>query len=98
MRPACPTGQPARGGALAVERGDGGSLAGLLRLGAGSGGGFDFALCLFAAGGGQYGARLFQVALESGILAANIAQLTRAAAQFELRDDVPGQDAEGLLL
>ena len=48
--------------------------------------------------GGQVGAGFLQFTLQAGALTADVAQFARAAAQFELRHDVPGQDAQGLLL
>jgi hypothetical protein len=61
-----------------------GLLAALLGFGAGGDSGFGWALPQFAPGGGQFDARLLQVALVTHILAADVDQFTRAAAQFEL--------------
>src|ERR1035441_5685347 len=75
-----------------------GLLAPLGSFGAGNGCRFGDALRQLAAGGGHLRARLFHVVLQWFALAADIAQLARAAAQFELRDDVPRQDAQRLIL
>ena len=75
--------------------GPSGQLALLLGLGSGSGSLAGGASCRF---GSHLGAQLLQVVLEARIFGADVAQLFGAAAQFELRDDMPRQDPQGLLL